>query len=289
MLYAIDLAGKKIMASPNAIAICPNCKSDLLAKCGQLNIWHWAHKNLIDCDSWSYEPMSEWHLKWQNNFKEERREVYINRWNECHIADILTEKGVVIEIQNSNISTDNIFERESFYSDMLWVVNTVEFKHHLFFKEFPTPPFQPVWKQYIKKHLPGDSIGYSITVPIDNLNGQILDALKKSDYIMAYDDYDLEYWFNEKVKFNEQIDIKIVNAFEAYLIDCKFGQELEENKIYSTNFKWTHLRKTWRTANKPIFLDLNNGFLFQIITLHESGNGFGKIVPKKIFLKKYKD
>ena len=289
MIYALNSDGKKIKAFPNALASCPNCKSELQAKCGQLNIWHWAHKNLTDCDSWAYEPISEWHLKWQNYFNEEYREVYINKGDEYHIADILTENKIEIEIQKSKISTEEIFERELFYDKMIWVVNSFEFKQNLYFKELPTPPFQPVWKQFIKKHSPLDNIAFSITVPIDDCNNQILSALKDSSYHFEFDTgKDKDYWFKLKGKTHEQLDTVIVNAFEAYLIDSKFRQELDERKIYPTNFKWKYLRRTWRTANKPIFLDLNNGYLFQVITLHESGNGFGKIVPKRIFLKKYR-
>ncbi|MBK7883443.1 MAG: hypothetical protein IPJ81_06385 [Chitinophagaceae bacterium] len=289
MQYAIDLTGNKVKASPSGTAICPNCKADLTPKCGQLNIWHWAHKGLKDCDSWSYEPISEWHLKWQNYFEKELREVFITKGYETHIADILTEKGTVIEIQNSNISPEDIYEREAFYSKMVWVINSFDFKHNLYFKQFPPEPFEPVWKQYIKKHHPNKTIGYSITIPINDCNGQILSALKKCDYIREFDDEtDSEYWFNIKNSTYESLDPLIVNAFVGYLIDCKFRQELERNKIYHTNFKWSHLRKTWRTAMKPIFLDLNNGFLFLIKTLYENGNGFGQIVSRQIFLKKYR-
>jgi competence CoiA-like predicted nuclease len=289
MIYAISTDGIKIKAIPNEIAICPICKSELKSKCGQLNIWHWAHKDLKDCDSWNYEPISEWHLKWQNYFGEEQREVLITKGDETHIADIVTEKGTIIEIQNSNISVDDIFDREVFYRDMIWVLNTVDFKHNLYFKNFPPFPFEPVWKQYIQKQVHSDTIGFKITIPVNDINNQILSALKKCNYICESDDtIDSEYWYNLKQSQHEELDKLIINAFEGYLIDSKFSTELEENKIYSTNFKWTHLRKTWRTSTKPIFLDLNNAFLFLIKTLHENGNGFGKLVPKRLFLKKYR-
>ncbi len=289
MIYAIDSDGKKIKASPNASATCANCKSEVVAKCGKLNIWHWAHKNLMDCDSWQYEPMSEWHVKWQSYFGEAQREVFITKSGECHIADIMTAKGLVIEIQNSAISPDEIFEREIFYGQMIWVVNTAEFKHNLYFKEYPPVPYQGIWSQYIKKTAPSGAIGYWIKVPDDDLSMQILAAVKKSDYTMMYEDEDEEeeYWFKSKRSIKEELEPALVNAFEGYLIDCKLRQTIEENKTYDTNFRWTHLRKIWRTATKPVFLDLNNGFLFYIKTLYENGNGFGKIVPKRIFLKKY--
>lgn len=96
-------------------ATCPLCASPVIAKCGNVNAWHWAHHN-ADCDPWS-EPMSQWHLAWQEFAPKERREVIIGN----HRADIVTPRGVVVEIQRSQLSTEQITERERHYGAMIWI------------------------------------------------------------------------------------------------------------------------------------------------------------------------
>lgn len=96
-------------------ATCPLCDTPVIGKCGTVNIWHWAHRT-ADCDTWS-EPMSPWHLSWQELAPKERREVVIGN----HRADIVTPRGVVVEIQRSQISPEQIAERERHYVAMVWI------------------------------------------------------------------------------------------------------------------------------------------------------------------------
>lgn len=150
---------KKIHASPKSIAKCPICKEPVIAKCGDINIWHWAHKSKKDCDPWA-EPESLWHINWKNEFPKEQQEVTIkqigqfgiinqydihgnvisksNVWFEApenyvkflknykintHRADILTKENLIIELQNSPLSSEEINERENFYKNMIWLLN----------------------------------------------------------------------------------------------------------------------------------------------------------------------
>jgi len=122
MQYAINENKERVQASPAVKAKCECCNSDVLAKCGTINIWHFAHKNIEDCDDW-YEPESEWHRWWKGNFPEENQEVVI----ENHRADIKI-KDLVIELQNSPIDEDTIYCRELFYKNMIWIVNAKPFK-----------------------------------------------------------------------------------------------------------------------------------------------------------------
>lgn len=109
--------------TPHATSECPLCKSKLVAKCGSIKIWHWAHESLEECDGW-YEPMSEWHLEWQSYVPEEMREVIVGH----HIADIKLPSGKVIEIQHSNLPVEVVAEREAFYGNMVWVFDGREFE-----------------------------------------------------------------------------------------------------------------------------------------------------------------
>ena len=101
--------------TPNMRAICPCCEQIVIAKCGSINAWHWAHES-ADCDPWS-EPESLWHRRWKEAFTESRSEVIIGP----HRADIVTPSGRVIEFQASPISAEMIAEREAFYGEMIWL------------------------------------------------------------------------------------------------------------------------------------------------------------------------
>ena len=140
MLYA-SLNNEKIEAVPKARAICPLCEKEVFSKCGEINVWHWAHIQDKSCDNW-HEPETVWHKDWKNLFGIELSEIIITKNGKKHIADIRTKENVVIELQNSSISKSVIRKREMFYGErMLWVVNGINFKanfnlipEHRFFK-----------------------------------------------------------------------------------------------------------------------------------------------------------
>ena len=124
----LDLA--RTRSHPGERSACPCCYGLLIAKCGSINIWHWAHESLTDCDHWS-EGISEWHLAWQLLVKESCREVVIGE----HRADIRLRTGQIIELQHSSISADEVEERELFYERMIWIFDADEFKHNLMLRE----------------------------------------------------------------------------------------------------------------------------------------------------------
>ena len=120
MRYALDLVtAERIDATPSMSGTCPHCGARVIAKCGAIVTWHWAHI-AADCDSWA-EPDSSWHREWQGRFPEHMREV---RWAD-HRADVLTPRGVV-EIQHSNLSPAEIDERERVYGRMVWIWDATE-------------------------------------------------------------------------------------------------------------------------------------------------------------------
>lgn len=126
MLYAVDADGVRRMAEPGVTAFCPQCNGEVRAKCGKIKVWHWSHV-AKDCDPWS-EPESDWHLGWKSLFPKECCEVSMGP----HRADVRIN-GTVIEFQKSPISPDEIAERESFYGDMVWVLDGNDFFDRLTF------------------------------------------------------------------------------------------------------------------------------------------------------------
>ncbi|HNW75153.1 MAG TPA: competence protein CoiA family protein, partial [Bacteroidales bacterium] len=111
-------------------AICEVCGSAVVSKCGTIYPYHWAHKKIKDCDPW-YEPKTAWHKKWQDYFPEHQQEIVVKKNDIYHRADILTQNGIVIEIQNSPISVECLKEREDFYQNMIWIVNGYKFINNL--------------------------------------------------------------------------------------------------------------------------------------------------------------
>lgn len=123
MLYARrPNSNVRITASPSSWAICPACDEIVVAKCGEINIWHWAHQAESDCDPWS-EGETAWHLGWKRRANPDQCEVIIGR----HRADIVGRKGIVIELQHSSLSPPEVREREAFYGDVIWIVDASEF------------------------------------------------------------------------------------------------------------------------------------------------------------------
>jgi hypothetical protein len=120
MLYAIDSQGKKVKAEPKKVGFCGLCDKQLLPKCGSIITWHWAHKDLSDCDTWA-EGETEWHLEWKKQFDKENCEVKIGN----HRADIKS-KSLIVELQNKSISSEEIAERELFYGNMIWIFNEID-------------------------------------------------------------------------------------------------------------------------------------------------------------------
>ena len=117
-----NLRGERVEASPNISgATCPQCNSSVISKCGEIKVWHFAHVSQQDCDSWT-KPETIWHRRWKLRFPKDCREVIIGD----HRADIKS-RGMVIEVQNSPISPEEIREREHHYGEMIWIINGAEF------------------------------------------------------------------------------------------------------------------------------------------------------------------
>jgi len=128
MQFSLDQNNRKIRPSfSGQRAICPLCNGQVIGKCGEIYVWHWQHYQDRNCDPWK-EHETDWHRRWKAKFPQEWQEVVIEIYDKKHIADVKTAKGVVIEFQNSPISTATIREREEFYEKMIWVINADTFK-----------------------------------------------------------------------------------------------------------------------------------------------------------------
>jgi hypothetical protein len=136
MRYAI-VDGKRSEAHPNTYGKCEGCGDLLIPRCGKINVWHWAHNSNSDCVD--HEPITPWHLSWQDTLPEAQREIVIG----THRADMITNGGNIVEVQHSPISTDDLLERERFYGKkMFWIFDAQEAfcgKGNITFKEDHVP------------------------------------------------------------------------------------------------------------------------------------------------------
>lgn len=125
MLYAVNRYGQRVRAEPDMKeAYCPACGAPCVPKCGLIKVWHWAHVSGKECDPW-FEGETDWHLRWKDLVKPEFCEVPIG----SHRADIKVGE-LVIELQHSSISPQEIQEREKFYRHMIWLFDASEIKEN---------------------------------------------------------------------------------------------------------------------------------------------------------------
>ena len=124
MLRFAIVDGEKVEAKKGIRGACPHCGGEVIAKCGQVRIHHWAHKKGQSCDPW-LAVQTEWHLNWKDEFPEAWQEISCAdpKSGERHIADVKTPHGFVIEFQYSAIKPEEVQSREAFYNRMIWVVN----------------------------------------------------------------------------------------------------------------------------------------------------------------------
>lgn len=125
MMYALEsLDGERILPKKGLKGYCPLCKKPVLAKCGFINRWHWAHINLEDCDTWAEE--TEWHLSWKRLCKKQFTEVVIGN----HRADIFNG-FFFIELQRKTLPIEEMWEREDYYQRMIWLFDISEISDNL--------------------------------------------------------------------------------------------------------------------------------------------------------------
>jgi len=134
------------------VGICACCGNETVAKCGNFKVHHWAHKSRKHCDPW-WENEGEWHRLWKSYFPVESQEIIFKQpeTNEKHIADVYI-KQTVIEFQSYSIKEDEARIRESFYNNMVWVVDGCksEFDKIYFHQSVYTPHTDDVYLRKLR-------------------------------------------------------------------------------------------------------------------------------------------
>jgi hypothetical protein len=226
--FAIDASGERVLPHPKGKAICPGCGAPVIAKCGEIVMWHWSHLTK-DCDPW-YEPESIWHRQWKEHFPEEWREVVIGK----HRADVQTPRGIV-EFQASSISSSDVQERENFYGKMIWVVKADTFDL--------TGQLSPAASCFYSAAL-HKSIGSRPRLP----EGNLFDLLEIPYPGQSKEEYEKTRAKREKEYEEAAAKLKIWESKE----DAIWRKSWLQDPMY----KWRWPRTTWGFAKKKIYLDL---------------------------------
>lgn len=128
MRYAL-VDGARKEPSPKLLGSCVGCGYPMIAKCGTKKLHHWAHKGRLECDRW-WEPETQWHRDWKNQFPKDWQEVrHVAENGEVHIADVKTPRDEVLEFQYSALHPDEMAAREAFYGpQMAWIASGTRLK-----------------------------------------------------------------------------------------------------------------------------------------------------------------
>lgn len=238
----------KAEAQKGAKGICPSCGSELIAKCGDQKINHWAHKGNRNCDPW-WEPETEWHRSWKNNFDVEWQEVSLTDENtgERHIADVRTAHNLVIEFQHSSIIPEERQSREKFYKEMVWVVDGTRLKRdkprflkwmqyyhiknkYLYTIEFPDEVFPKNWLDSTVPII-FDFKGLENTIYNDNLNQlYCLFPLRRNGYV----DFEI---ISRNAFIKSTINGDWSDRVKRYIEEKKHPKQIEQKQIVSTNLQ----------------------------------------------------
>lgn len=130
--YAI-VNGQPTVAAPKAVGVCPGCHTEMVAKCGDIMTWHWAHRPGSDC-AYGNDGESGWHMwwKWQFHHAGGRVEVsYRSEHGRNHRADAVTVGGLVVEMQHDYLALVDIASREHTYGRMAWIYDGGRFADRL--------------------------------------------------------------------------------------------------------------------------------------------------------------
>lgn len=286
MQYAL-VNGLRKKAEPKLKGLCKHCNSEVIAKCGTKNIWHWAHEAMENCDPW-YEPETQWHRDWKEHFGEECSEVTIILNDEKHIADVKTNAGVVIEFQNSTISPETIKEREVFYGEkMIWVINGEHFKKN--FRHWDHE-YLNEWAIYIETEKEFSDTGFYKKTPALVVNAK---DIKKEEVKAILVKHKFDYMPEKDIYYKDIGERALIDymswEFDVYveiLETYKIHQRVEPRK--KIKFEWNWTRRSWQDSVRPVFIDLNENELIWIKSGLGQKSGEGIRVSKQEFIEKYK-
>lgn len=221
----------------------------MIAKCGQRIMHHWAHAGRRNCDPW-WENETAWHREWKNFFPEDCREIsHTASDGEIHRADIKTPTGIIIEVQHSSITDAERLSRESFYGNLVWIVDGTGFRKNFdIFHLLPDPTSQVaqdlVWFKASRK-LGGAARG---------LFWRLSETPERSQSMVEIHDI-------------REIEEQVAEAYRGH-----------------HQYGWIRPHRTWLEATSPVYIDFGGDCLLRLETYDDFGLPCIFIVSKRKFV-----
>jgi competence protein CoiA len=248
--------GERREAFPGGHGTCPICGSPMLAKCGPRIIHHWAHSNRRDCDPW-WKNETQWHREWKNLFPESYREIsHIAPDGEIHRADIKTPAGIVIEIQHSTMTDAERISRESFYGNLVWVLDGRAFRKNFDIYHLLPGPASELARDivWIKATRPMQGAANGLFFRLSEAcveNSSVTKATLRSGWVHGI--HEIEEQVNQSYQGHHQYD-------------------------------WVRPRRTWLDAVCPVYIDFGDEWLAKLEVYDESGLLCIRRIAKKKFI-----
>lgn len=228
--------------------LCISCGREMIAKCGSKTIHHWAHMSLKNCDTW-WENETEWHRAWKSKFPSNWQEVVFSdkTTGEKHIADVQTKSGVILEFQNSPISTEELKSREEFYDKLVWIINGQKFINNF----------------HILHKLPNPKDEYFKDIAFINMNSK----QKGISY----------YKYSEETPGFNMVRIYSIKSIQ---------NEIDKSYIGHHQYDWIKPRSVWFESVKRVFIDFNDDLLWELKVYDNKGLKCIQAISKRYFLKR---
>ena len=250
MQYAL-VNSIRMQAFPGGKGVCPTCDRDLIAKCGNRIMHHWAHDHRQNCDPW-WENETRWHREWKNQFPEECREISHRDPNgEIHRADLKTSTGIVIELQHSAISDSERLSREEFYRNLVWVVDGTSFQKNFDILHMLPDPKSKLAEDIVwfkgKRGMQGSSKGM-FWRPSENPN-----KLNHDDLVLVHSMHEIK-------------------------------EDVEQSYCGHHQYDWIRPRNTWLDATCPVYIDFGDFYLAKLDIYKQSKLPCVQLISKSKFI-----
>jgi len=258
--------GNEIEATKGAKGLCRYCGSELIAKCGEERIDHWAHKGRRNCDPW-WENETQWHRSWKNNFPKEWQEIIHTdeKSGEKHVADVKTDSDWVLEFQHSHIKPEERLSRNSFYPKLVWVIDGTRRKRdkpnfHRILEEYDTKSedsrFKRIFGQddckLIKEWHECDALVFLDFQDVDDAMHPILwflfPRIADGDAYLWPISRDKFIDLHSNNKFDELVENEISPFLEKLINEKKIQDEMEESRhrVRLSKLDWINVGRKGR-------------------------------------------
>jgi len=239
-------------AFPAGHGLCPSCGAAMVAKCGPRVMHHWAHAGRQNCDPW-WENETAWHRAWKALFPDTWREVsHVTPDGEIHRADIKTATGIVIEIQHSSISDAERLSRESFYGNLVWVVDGLRFRENFdIYHQLPDPA----------SDLSSDLVWWKAQRGAWGSNHGL-------------------FWRRSENPARPMTGRDMVESHGIDEIRDQIGKTYNGHHQYD----WIRPHRTWLESASPVYIDFGGNLLVRLETYDQSGLPCIRYISKRKFV-----